>query len=1001
MSRKKSFASLLFIFFFAQSSLAVTPHLLSQMSNKREMNAWVDSVFSTLSLDEQIGQLFMITVDASMSKNNQEKLYSFIQNQKVGGFLFAKSKIETQANLTNLIQSKSRVPLFIALDGEWGLSMRIESTPRFPKNIALGALRDTRLVYEYGREVARECKLMGIQINFAPVLDINNNPDNPVINIRSFGENRERVSAAAVAYSKGLESGHVLSVGKHFPGHGDTSIDSHLNLPIVDLTLSRLDSLELYPFKKYINEGLSGLMVGHLYLPAFDSDTIPASLSSSLVTDLLKNELGFEGLIFTDALVMKAISRDGKSVSVKALQAGNDVLLNPLNPAAEVDSVRQAVARGEISEQSIAIKCCKVLTYKYICGLNHYDPIDTNGLVNRLNTRDSELLDRNLTANSLSLLKNKANIVPIKDLDKQSIAVVSLGEKNSMFYSMTKLYAKTTLYTITETNTVDQVKSIAAALTEYSTILVAVYSDKEGFPERLNQILSLLSSKNRVILSFFTSPFKTRPYAAEVNRADGVLMAYEATPDVQNYAAQLLFGGVEAKGKLSVSIDTLFANGVGLSTHKTRLAYELPESVGLDSRKLMLIDSLVKRAISEGAIPGCQVLVAKDGAVVYNKGFGYFDYANTHPVDVFDVYDIASMTKATATLPALMMLYDQDKFLLRDKLETFIPELKKTDKGDITVKEALFHQSGLPSFIPFNQLLIDPKSYEGDLISKKKSTKYALQIDENSFAQRNFKFLNEYVSDTAIAPYSIPVAENFYINPSFHAVMMKKIVDAKLGSKQKYVYSDLNFMLLRKMVEYLSHTTIDTFLTKNLYPKLGAYSTGYLPLARIDRLKIAPTENDHFFRKQMLIGYPHDELAALSGGVEGNAGLFANANDLAKLCQMYLNDGEYGEDRFVKKETMQIFTQMKSPDSRRGLGFDKPNPEKPNQGPTCDSAPLSTYGHTGFTGTCFWVDPDNHLIYIFLSNRVYPNRWNKKLSEMDTRTLIQEAIYQSLIQNKK
>jgi beta-glucosidase-like glycosyl hydrolase/CubicO group peptidase (beta-lactamase class C family) len=991
----------LFVFLFSVEGIfAINPILISQFPKKNELKLWVDSLISTLTLDEQIGQLFMITADVSLNESNVNKLSSYVQNQKIGGLLFAKSTIETQAKLTNLLQAKARIPMFISLDGEWGLSMRIDGTTRFPKNIALGALKDTHLIYDYGREVARQCKLMGIQINFAPVLDINNNPNNPVINIRSFGENRERVTSAALAYAKGLENGGVIAVGKHFPGHGDTSLDSHFNLPTLNLSLSRLDSLELYPFKKYINSGFSGMMVGHLFLPAFDQDTVPASLSQRVIGDLLKTELGFEGLTFTDALVMKAIIPVGKSVSVKALLAGNDILLNPANPVSEIDSVKQAIELGILSAKSIEAKCRKVLSYKYICGLNNYNPIEISGLMNRLNTRDGELLNRKLAEKSLSLLKNSNEIIPIKGLDTQKIAMVSIGEKYTSFQSTSLLYANATSFSITESSSIEQVSQISKSLNDFSLILIGIYSDKNDLVEKTKELLSSLNGKQKIVTSFFVSPYKMIAFKKLVSESNGVLMAYENTPLTQQFASQLIFGGVGSQGKLSVTVDSLFANGIGYTTQKCRLGYNLPEAVGLDSRKLIQIDTLVREAIAAQAIPGCQVLVAKNGVVVYQKSFGFFDYAGTHPVSNYDLYDLASVTKAAATVPALMVLYDKNKFLLRDRLGDFIPEIKNTEKGDITVKDALYHQSGLPAFIPFSQMLIDPASYVGALVSTQKNKLYSQQIDESLFTQKYLKFKTDFVSDKDTFIYTVKVADHFYLNPNFYPVMMQRLLLSKLGSKDKYVYSDLNFMLLRKMVENQATMRIDSFLQKNIYLKLGAYSTGYLPLTKFDRLQIAPTENDQFFRNQLLIGYPHDELAALAGGVEGNAGLFSNANDLAKLCQLYLDEGKYGGETLINNETVRMFTQSKSPDSRRGLGFDKPNPVRPSQGPISDMAPLSTYGHTGFTGTCFWVDPDNQLIYIFLSNRVYPNRWNKKLNTMDTRTLIQEAIYKAFIQNK-
>lgn len=993
---KKIAVSLIAFTIISLNSHAVTPRLLVNASQNGKLQQWVDSVFSTMTFEEKIGQLFMITADVNLTKSNQERLSNLVKNQKIGGILYSKATVEAQAKLTNFLQEQARIPLLISLDGEWGLSMRIDGTTRFPKNIALGAGGDLYSIYEYGRLVGQQCKVMGIHINFAPVLDINNNPNNPVINIRSFGENRQNVTNAALAYARGLESVGIISVGKHFPGHGDTSVDSHYGLPTLKLSLSRLDSLELYPFKKYIQKGYAGMMVGHLYLPAIDEDTVPASLSHNVVTDLLKEELDFDGLVFSDALVMKAIVSKGESACVKALQAGIDVLLSPSNPVEEFNAVKNAVDNGSISPSEIERKCKKILAYKYVAGLNEYQPIDLYRLTPRLNSREADLVNRKLTKKSLTLLSNKKRIIPIQNLDKQRIAVVALGEENTTFQNISRNYAETTLFSIADDTKPEKVGQIIENLKQFDLVIVGIYSDKAIYPRRLKQIYNALGQEQPVLLTFFISPYRMDAYEESVAKARGVLLAYENTVLAGSYAMQLLFGGVEAEGILPVTADSLYASGAGQKTEKCRLSYDAPETVGLSTQKLSLIDTLVNDAIRKEAIPGCQVLVAKDGVVVFNKSYGYFDYANTHEVTNSDIYDLASVTKAVATVPAMMMLYDQNKYVLRDKLGKFIPALKGSDKAGITVRDALFHQSGLPAYIPFSHMLFDPKSYKGELLSKHKSNHYPIQVDDNLYAPDKLKFKEDLVSETPGQNYPVQVADHFYLSPVFQVHMLQKLLKTKLGSKDHYVYSDLNFMLLRMMIESVSGEKIDTFLAKNLYSKLGSTTLGYLPLSRFDKLRIAPTENDQFFRRQLVVGYPHDETAALAGGVEGNAGLFSNANDLAKVCQMWLNEGRYGGEQLISSETCRMFTQMKSSDSRRGLGFDKPSPVKPSNGPTGDSAPLSTYGHTGFTGTCFWVDPDNKLIYIFLSNRVYPHSWNKKLSQMDTRTLIQEAIYKAM-----
>jgi CubicO group peptidase (beta-lactamase class C family) len=507
--------------------------------------------------------------------------------------------------------------------------------------------------------------------------------------------------------------------------------------------------------------------------------------------------------------------------------------------------------------------------------------------------------------------------------------------------------------------------------------------------------LQSLAKEKEVHLCFFTSPYTLSNYEKSIASAQSVTLAYENTPGAQNAAAEILMGGIVAKGKLPVTIPGVFKYGLGLETAKVRLSYQKPQEVHMNNRILKKIASIVNEGIKNQAFPGCQILVAKNGVVVYNQSFGFFDYANTHPVQNTDVYDLASVTKTLATTPAIMQLIDTKKIALSDKISRFIPELKNTDKQNLTIKEALFHETGLPPFLPLYQLLIDKNSYRGPLSSNRRDFTFRTEYDTNVYMRTDFKFDSTMVSRTPRPGISMQVAENFYINDNFPQDVLNEIIKAPLSKKKKYIYSDLNFVLLKDVVENCTSQSLDKYVETYFYNRLGAYSTGFLPLRKIDRQAIAPTENDEFLRNQILIGYTHDETAAFLGNISGNAGLFSNANDLAKLLQMFLNLGEYGGERYLSQETVQMFTQTTSSISRRGLGFDKPDVLHPENNSTCISAPASTYGHTGFTGTCFWVDPENQLIYIFLSNRVYPSRTHKQLMEMRIRPQIQELIYEA------
>lgn len=957
------------------------------------MNQWVDSIFNKMTVEEKIGQCFMITFDPVNTTANTNKVKRLIAGQKIGGLLFSKGSYSEQATFTNMAQNESKVPLFISLDGEWGLSMRLEGTTRFPKNIMLGAVTDTQLLYEYGREVGRQCREMGIQINFAPDIDVNSNPENPVIGTRSFGDDPERVAQLGIAYAQGLESMGVIAVGKHFPGHGDTREDSHNTLPTVSGDRNRLNNVELYPFQKFINAGISGIMVGHLSVPVLDNTSgLPSSLSKKIITDLLKNEMSFTGLVVTDALVMKGAG--ASDMCVKALLAGNDILLNPANPATEFESVRSAVESGRIPASLIDEKCKKILQYKYITGLSNRQDISVRGLNAKLNTVEADLTNRKLNESAITLLKDNQNLLPLKDLDQKQIAYISVGEASQTQFQRSLLnYEKNTTYNVTAATTAARTESILSGLKKHDVVIVGIHSTKKP---NLNFIRQL-TQQNKVILTFFISPYYMDDYAQIIKNSEAVVMAYENTPLAMDYAGQAIFGGIGFKGKFPVTIKNLFDNGTGLLTKQVRLKYSLPEEAGMSSYRLASIRKIVEEGISAQAYPGCQVLVVKDGVVVYNEAFGYFDYAKSRAVTVDDVYDLASVSKATATVPAVMKLYDENKIKVGDRLSSYIPELKSTDKDKITVREALFHQSGLTSFLPFYQMLIDKNSYSGTLMKYKRDYTYRLQVDENVFANKDFKFKINLVSATPKQGFTLQVAKDLYVHQSFSDSILNAIAQSTLKRQGSYQYSDLNFMLLKEAVENISKTSIDKYLYDNFYARLGASQTTYRPLSHgVELTDIAPTENDEFLRDQLLVGYVHDEAAAFSGGVAGNAGLFSDANDLAKLLQMLLNNGQYGGEKYLSEETCKFFTVTKSPQSRRGLGFDKPDLSNPSKSPTCKSAPGSVYGHTGFTGTCFWVDPDSKMIYIFLSNRVYPHRWHKKLMSLNIRPRIQQVIYDAI-----
>ena len=962
---------------------AQVPTGLYEQADKQAMTRWVDSVYAKMTLEEKVGQLFMPIVEPNSGWKT--RISGYIRNQKVGGLLFSKGTLAQQADITNYAQQVADIPLLISLDGEWGLSMRLTDAPKYPRNAVIGAIQDEEIIRLYGQEVARQCREMGIHVNFSPSLDVHSNPKNPIIGTRSYGENPVNVAKNGIAYSKGLEQNGVMSVAKHFPGHGDTSEDSHKTLPTIAHNRERLEQIELFPFREYVNAGLSGIMTGHLNVPALQTNGMPASLSPEVGIHLLKKEMGFTGLIFTDGMAMKGVS-DQPEASVKALLAGNDIILGVVNQAKEFASVKKAVEDGTIPTSLLEEKVRKILSYKYILGVNKFTPIKTSTIHNRVNTPSAEWVQRKIYDGALTLLKNEEELIPIKRLDSTKIAAVSIGVPvNNTFHKYLKKYASVTIFSAQSTAALAEIRS----LKEYDLVIISIHSNNIADAAVLQQ----LTKNQKTVLTFFTSPYRLDNFQTSINNATAVVMAYDPTDFAQMSAAQGIFGGIGMSGRLPVSTG-IMKEGTGFDTSKNRLGYSMPEEVGLISERFNEIESIALEGIRQRAYPGCQILIAKDGVVIYEREFGNFDYGESPKVTDETVYDLASVTKASATLAAIMKLYDEKKIRLQDPLSKFVPETKGTDKANLTIRSLLLHETGIVAFIPYYTVAIDENSYSGSLFGKKSAVYHARYA--GAWGRTDYKFLPELISARESEEFHLPVAKGLYASNKMYDKLLKEIIDTPLKRKGSYRYSCLNFMLLKEAVESVSKTDLDSYTKQNFFLKLGASTTTFQPLKHLPIERIPSTEDDPFFRKQHVRGYVHDEGAALFGGISGNAGLFSNASDLAKLYQMWLNRGEYGGERYLSEETVRLFTTTKSSISRRGLGFDKPDPTNSRYSPTSPGTPIEVYGHTGFTGTSFWVDPIHNMIYIFLSNRVNPSRTPNRFSSLSTRERIQEELYHAL-----
>ena len=925
-----------------------------------------------MSIHEKVGQLFMVDVFSKDSKDKTDLINSLIKDYYIGGIIFSKGGPVRQAKLSNQYQKISKTPLLMAMDAEWGLAMRLDSTFAYPWNMTLGAIADNKIVYDIGKQIGAHVKRMGMHINFSPVVDINTNPNNPIIGNRSFGEDRDNVTNKALAYMRGMQSTGILANAKHFPGHGDTDLDSHKILPTISFTKKRLDSIELHPYKRLFQEGLSSLMVAHLNVPALEKrKNFPSSISKAIVTDLLQDDLNFQGLIFTDALNMKGASNFKKpgEIDLAAFLAGNDVLLISESIPKAHQLIVEAIRKGKISEERLSRSVKKILFAKYKVGLNNYQPIELNSLLSDLNTPYDVMLYEKAIENALTVLKNDRLIIPIRKIEKTKIAYVHMGDDTgTYFFNNLNKYAQVDWI---KANSITEYKE---KLKKYDLTIIGFHKSNANpwkeykFSDHELTKLYEISRTNKVILDVFTRPYAINDIQSFSN-INGILLSYQNSKISQELSAQLIFGSITAKGSLPVSIGNQFpVNTTNFTRLQKRLQYGTPESVGVNSTKLKNIDSLVNYGIKENMMPGAQVLVARKGKIIYNKAFGYHTQDKINKVSENDIYDLASLTKILATLPMVMKLVDDSTISLDTKISELLPEYFATNKENITVKEMLSHYARIKSWIPF----------------------YLETLDSLNLPDK------KYYSKSKSNDFEIQVANDLYVRNDMKDSIYLKIKESELYDRLRYKYSDLPFYILKEFLERHHNKQFKDLVQNELYQSIGANHTTFLPLEKFTLDRIPPTEIDQYFRMQKIHGFVHDQGAALLGGVSGHAGLFSNANDIAKIMQMYLWNGSYGNYQYIKSETIDLFNSCNfcDVDVRRGVGFDKPQLD--DIGPTCGCISMNSFGHSGFTGTFTWADPDEEIIYVFLSNRTYPSADNKSIIENNLRSDIQGLIYESI-----
>lgn len=912
--------------------------------------AWVESVIEKLPLEEKVAQLiFVWTEGGYLSKDSDRwrELERLTTVRKLGGFIFSIGDVYEYAVQINKLQGLSKIPLMITADFEYGAGMRIRRSTTFPRAMALGATRNERYAYEMGKAIAREARAVGVHQNYAPVVDVNNNPKNPVINTRSFGDDVNLVSKMALEFIRGSQEGGVIATVKHFPGHGDTEIDTHLKLPVLMFSRERFTALELPPFKDAFEAGVLSVMVGHISSLAFDTlSGIPATVSPNISTSLLKQELGFKGLVVTDAMTMRGVSskyHPGES-AVLAIKAGTDLILMPPDADIAIDAVVAAVRRREITEERINESLMKLLRLKQWLGLDEDRFVDVEKVFDVVGSSEHRLLAREIARKSITVLGNSNAILPLRHAEgKKVLDLVCADDEDPsngrQFHAELQQRMGNVEFAVIDPRS-DSLE-YAAAFNKASASDVIVCQlhfytrsgEMTGFiPDSVSFFINrILKLGKQVVGISFGNPYVVMDFPT----MDTYVCAYSGAAVMVEAAAEVLFAEEPARGKLPVTIPGMYSFGSGVEYPKAALRNGLPQEAGFDQKKLSRVDEVIESAVRDSAFPGAQLLVVKDGIVVHHKSYGSYDF-NTYakPVENATLYDLASVTKVIATTSAVMKLVEEGALRLEDPVVNYIPQFGQQGKEKITVYNLMVHNSGLPAWRRFYNFCTTPQC----VLDSVYATGLAYRTGDST------------------------------------------------------IYSDLGLITMGKIIEGVSGKTLDAYADSVFFKPLGMKSTMYNPPATLSDL-IAPTEVDSFWQKTYapVRGRVHDENAAVLGGVSGHAGLFSRAMDLAKILQMLLNGGTYDGERYLKQEIIQRFTQRQSEQSSRGIGWDTKTSQRSFSGKLTSGR---TYLHTGFTGTSVVVDPEKNLIVIFLTNRVYPTRNNSKIFQI--RPAVHDAILGAL-----
>jgi beta-N-acetylhexosaminidase len=951
------------------SSIQAQPSLFSKSDS-----AWAKKALNDLNIKQKIAQLFMTEISPKPeNKDQKKKVMQLIKKNQVGGLIIMKGDYALTGEWIREFQKNSNVPLLVSIDGEWGINMRIVNTTKFPYQLTLGALTKDSLIYEMGKAIGRDCRRLGIHVNFAPVADVNVNPKNPVINYRSFGENKFRVTDKALNFALGMQSENVIACAKHFPGHGDTDVDSHLDLPVITKPKEKLEEIELYPFEKMAEENVWATMIAHLKVPSLDPNKT-TSLSYDVVTNLLKKDMGFQGLVFTDALNMSGATKssDPGTLELEAYMAGNDILLMSQNIESGIRKIEDYVLTSSDYRvtEDLNARVFKILLFKHKLKTFQIPP-EENAPDETINKAITEKIYQDaITFVSQETMEGTVVMDKLK-----STLLISFADKSTSFHSAMQAYKEFAQIRISKNASDKEYANVLEATKNYEQVIIAYHDLSQhsassfGLLPKQISFIEAVSSLPKVIHVWFGNPYALKYF----QKAKNVIVSYEENEKTQLATFRKLYQSELFTGSLPVSVG-IYKEGKRYNIYQKQVPEQkelAADTSFIDEAYLTQInkadaiarvETLCQEIMEKGVSPGGQLYVLYKGKEIYKKSFGKHTYSSeARQVKNSDLYDLASVSKIMGTTIAFMKLKDAGLLNLTDRVGDFLTLGEFNTVSNITLAQLLTHEAGLTPFIPF----------------------YERFNDSNFF---------NYFRTKPEADFTTEVAKDLYIRDDYKDTMWYETTHRERKGIGTYKYSDLSMYILQRVVEAAASMSLDKYLYTQFYKPMGL-ELCYNPTDKFKLERIVPTEYDVKFRLQQVHGYVHDQGCALYGGVCGHAGLFGKAEDVAQIMQMLIQGGNYKGKQYLKPETISLFTSQQNPNSRRGLGFDKPNVENLSSSPTSPLASFATFGHTGFTGTCTWADPFNELVFVFLSNRVYPDANNKKLARGKYRERLQSLFY--------